>query len=115
MSVLSREKVLVKNEVSEVLNEVNSKKVAKYTAIGVVGLSIAKVVADYSKIIDEVLFKVIPNLLSRSDFRLLNYLSVPNWFTAFIIISLIIVTIADYKIVKNKMDESKRAKFRGGM
>lgn len=114
MSMISSEKVLTKREFGSLLDGINHKKIIKYTSIGIAGVSISKAIVANSRAVDKFFLKDLPMFLSRSDYRFMSYLHVPNWFSVFTILSLIICTIADYKIAKNAMFEAKRTKNRIG-
>lgn len=107
-SISNREEFLEGKEGIQSLKEIDSKKLIKYLTAGVGGLSIANLIVKNSSKIDTFVFKTFPKFLHQSDFYLLTYLPIVNWFSLTMVLSLIVGTLAEVKIVQNEMFERER-------
>lgn len=99
--MLARERTLSKNEVSDILSEINQKKIIKTTSIGIVGLGAFKIVYEYSNAVDNFIFSNIKEFLLSSNFSLLG-ISIPNWFSLALLVMIFVCSSVDIytKIIK---------------
>lgn len=109
-SISKREEVLEGKIVAESLKEVDYKQLIRLLAGGIGGIEIARFVLKNSSKVDTLVFKALPAYLKRYDFCFLGYLGVPipNWFSATVMLGLIVGTLAEVKIKRNEMLERER-------
>lgn len=109
MSVINNnERILEKKDMLGFLKKINRKQLILYLSSGIAGVKIAEFVAINSPKIDTFFFEFLPQYLQQCDYKLLGELEIPNWFSATMILSLIVGTLADTKIKRNEMFERER-------
>ena len=109
MSVIdNNERVIEKKNLLESLKKVNRKQLALYLTSGIAGVKIAEFIAVNSPKVDAFFFEFLPKYLYECDYKLLGELEIPNWFSATMILSLIVGTLADTKMKRNEMFERER-------
>lgn len=77
--IISKERVLSREEVREYLENMNQKRTIKYLSCGVAGLSVANIIVKYSERIDSFFFNDIGDFLNGSKYNLMS-IPIPNWF-----------------------------------
>lgn len=99
--MLARERTLSKKEVSNILSEINQKKIIKTTSIGIVGLGVFKMVYKYSNAVDNFIFSNFKGFLLNSNFSLLG-IAIPNWFSIALLLMVVACSSVDIytKIIK---------------
>lgn len=99
--MLARERTLSKKEVSNILSEINQKKIIKTTSIGIVGLGAFKIISNYSGAVDNFIFSNFKGFLLNSNFSLLG-IAIPNWFSIALLLMVVACSSVDIytKIIK---------------
>lgn len=96
ITMFGKEKVLSREEVRGILDNINHKKVIKYTSVGVLGMGIANMIALNSAKVDKFFLKDIGTFLKGSKYDFM-YFPIPNWFILFAIISYIVILYLEIK------------------
>lgn len=107
-AVSNNERILEKKDTLGFLKKINRKQLILHLTSGIAGIKIAEFVAENSSKVDNFFFDFLPKYLNESDYKLLEYLEIPNWFSATMILSLIVGTLAEMKIKRNEMFERER-------
>lgn len=100
----SKEVVLKGENFTDSLKKVT----VKYVVPSLVGLGLGEIVITKSAVVDAFFFKAIPLFLKKESFTFMNAILFPNWFSAIVILGLIVGTLAEVKIVQNRMFEEER-------
>lgn len=107
-AINNNERIIEKKDMLGFLKKISRKKLILYLTSGITGVKIAEFVAVNSPKVDSFFFEFLPEYLYRCDYKLLGELEIPNWFSATMILSLIVGTLADTKIKRNELFEKER-------